>query len=80
MQFDLKGTRAVVSGSTEGIGYAIARGLAVGGAEVVVNGRSEARTEEAAARLRSEVAGAVVAGVAGDLSTAEGAHAFLARA
>jgi len=80
MQFDLKGTRAVVSGSTEGIGYAIARGLAVGGAEVVVNGRSEARTEEAAARLRFEVAGAVVAGVAGDLSTAEGAGAFLARA
>ena len=48
MHIRLTGRRAVVSGSTAGIGYAIAKGLAAAGAAaVVLNGRSEARVEEA---------------------------------
>ena len=42
MKIDLTGKRAVVSGSTQGIGFAIAKGLAESGAHVVLNGRSEA--------------------------------------
>ena len=49
MQIDLTGKRAVVSGSTQGIGFAIAKGLAESGAHVVINGRTEAAV---GARLR----------------------------
>jgi NAD(P)-dependent dehydrogenase (short-subunit alcohol dehydrogenase family) len=57
MIIDLKGKRALVSGSTAGIGYAIAKGLAKAGAAVVINGRGEARVNEAVDRLRGENAG-----------------------
>lgn len=72
MRIDLSGRRALVSGSTAGIGYAIAKGLAAAGADIVLNGRSEARVREAAGRMTDEVPGARVQGVAADLSTAEG--------
>ncbi len=72
MLIDLKGKTALVTGSTEGIGYAVARQLARAGADVVVNGRSEDKTEKAAGRLRSEGAKGIVTGVAADLATAEG--------
>jgi gluconate 5-dehydrogenase len=49
--FDLKGRRALVTGSSQGIGFALARGLAGAGAEVVLNGRDETRLAEAAARI-----------------------------
>lgn len=75
MKIDLSGRTALVSGSTQGIGYAIAEGLARCGAHVVVNGRG-ASTEEAAARLRSAVPDATVTPVAADLATAEGAAAM----
>ena len=52
--FDLSGRRALVTGSSAGIGYALARGLASAGAEVVLNGRNEARLAEALDRLRDE--------------------------
>ncbi len=80
MKIDLTGRRAVISGSTAGIGYAIARGLAVAGAHVVVNGRTDGRVEEAVRRLRAEVATASAEGIAADLGTAEGAEAFTAQA
>ncbi|WP_222106312.1 SDR family NAD(P)-dependent oxidoreductase [Catellatospora sichuanensis] len=73
---DLSGRAALVSGSTQGIGYAIAERLARCGAHVVVNGRG-ASTEAAAARLRAAVPDATATAVAADLATAEGAAAML---
>ncbi len=49
--FDLTGRRALVTGSSQGIGLALAEGLAAAGAEVVLNGRGAARLEAAAARI-----------------------------
>ena len=52
--FDLSGKRALVTGSSSGIGFALARGLAGAGARVILNGRNEARLAEAVASLRDE--------------------------
>jgi gluconate 5-dehydrogenase len=52
--FDLTGKRALVTGSSSGIGFALARGLAGAGARVILNGRNETRLAEAVARLRDE--------------------------
>lgn len=79
MKIDLSGKRAVVSGSTAGIGLAIATGLAGAGAEVVVNGRTEERVQQAIATIREVAPTAILSGVASDMATAEGA-ATLARA
>ncbi|MGO9707284.1 MAG: SDR family NAD(P)-dependent oxidoreductase [Polyangiaceae bacterium] len=73
MDLHLKGKRAVVSGSTAGIGFAIAAALAREGAAVVVNGRTAARVDEAIRRIRAAHAGAIVEGVACDLGTRAGA-------
>lgn len=72
MKIDLSGTTAIVTGSTGGIGFAIARGLAGTGASVVVNGRTQAKADAAAAAIVKAVPGAKVRGVAADVSTAEG--------
>jgi NAD(P)-dependent dehydrogenase (short-subunit alcohol dehydrogenase family) len=77
MLIDLSGKTAVVSGSTEGIGYAIAAGLAKSGARVVLNGRAQAKVDEALARLKDRAPNADAQGFAGDLSTAEGCAALL---
>ncbi|VEC81563.1 Dehydrogenases with different specificities (related to short-chain alcohol dehydrogenases) [Raoultella ornithinolytica] len=53
MKIDLSGKVALVTASTAGIGFAIAKGLAASGAEVVVNGRSERSVNEAIARLQT---------------------------
>jgi NAD(P)-dependent dehydrogenase (short-subunit alcohol dehydrogenase family) len=71
MDLKLRGKRALVTGSTAGIGFAIARGLARERAEVIVNGRSEQKVAEAIQRISSEV-GSTATGVAADLSSAEG--------
>jgi NAD(P)-dependent dehydrogenase (short-subunit alcohol dehydrogenase family) len=76
MQIDLSGRTALVSGSTKGIGFAIAEGLARAGAAVVVNGRGADGTADAAARLGEAVPGSTVTPVAADLATAEGAEAL----
>ena len=78
MHIDLSGKTAIVTGSTGGIGYAIAKGLANAGADVVVNGRSEAAVAKAVAKLKSEVPHAKVRGVAADVGTAEGCDAMVA--
>ncbi|HEX7790193.1 MAG TPA: SDR family oxidoreductase [Afipia sp.] len=72
MKIDLSGTTAVITGSTGGIGFAIAKGLAATGASVVVNGRTQAKADAAAAAIVKAVPGAKVCGVAADVSTAEG--------
>lgn len=71
MQIKLDKRRALVSGSTAGIGYAIARGLAEAGAAVIVNGRTAERVEAALGSLRQAVPGARLEGFAGDLADAE---------
>jgi NAD(P)-dependent dehydrogenase (short-subunit alcohol dehydrogenase family) len=80
MDLDLHGKRALVTGSTAGIGFAIARALAAEGASVLVNGRSSASVDRALARLREAVPGAALDGVPADAATAEGAEALLATA
>jgi NAD(P)-dependent dehydrogenase (short-subunit alcohol dehydrogenase family) len=80
MIIDLTARRAVVSGSTAGIGYAIARGLARAGASVVLNGRNPASLDSALERLRAEVPGGSAEGIAADLGTAEGVEAFVTQA
>jgi NAD(P)-dependent dehydrogenase (short-subunit alcohol dehydrogenase family) len=78
MIIDLSGRKAVVSGSTGGIGRAIAEGLAAAGATVVVNGRGEERVGKALAEMRQALPEAKLEGLAADLATAEGAAALFA--
>jgi NAD(P)-dependent dehydrogenase (short-subunit alcohol dehydrogenase family) len=80
MDLQLRGKRAVVTGSTAGIGLAIAVELAREGAAVVVNGRTAARVEEAIRRVQERAPGAEVGGVAADLATARGAEHVIAAA
>jgi len=78
MQINLKGKRALVTGSTAGIGYAIAHGLAKAGADVVLNGRKQDAVDAAVKKLVADVPGSNVRGLAADLSTAAGAEAMVA--
>lgn len=70
MDLQLENKLALVSGSTAGIGLAIAKTLAAEGARVIVNGRTRARVEEALASIRQEHPGAKLESFAGDLSLA----------
>lgn len=74
MDLKLNGKKALVTGSTAGIGLAIASVLAREGASVIVNGRTQARVDEAIGKIKSEFPNADVSGVAADLSTVEGAE------
>ena len=76
MDLKIRGKLALVSGSTAGIGHAIAAALAAEGARVIVNGRTQAGVDEAVARIAPGPGGAVL-GFAGDLGTAEAAQALL---
>jgi NAD(P)-dependent dehydrogenase (short-subunit alcohol dehydrogenase family) len=76
MKIDLSGKTALVTGSTAGIGYAIVKGLAASGAEVVVNGRGQDKVEAAVAKLKQAVSGAKLRGIAADVSTADGCAAL----
>lgn len=74
MDLGLKGKRALVTGSTAGIGFAIAKLLAREGAFVYVNGRTEARVNKAVGEIEGKVDG-----VAADLGTEEGAAKLFSR-
>jgi NAD(P)-dependent dehydrogenase (short-subunit alcohol dehydrogenase family) len=77
MNIDISGKTALVTGSTAGIGYAIAKGLAASGASVVLNGRKQATVDVAVAKLTGEVKGAKVRGIAADVSAAEGGNTLV---
>jgi NAD(P)-dependent dehydrogenase (short-subunit alcohol dehydrogenase family) len=79
MNLKLRDKRALVSGSTKGIGFAIATGLAREGARVIVNGRSEKAVAAAKAQIEESVPDAQVEGFAGDLATAEATAMLLQR-
>jgi NAD(P)-dependent dehydrogenase (short-subunit alcohol dehydrogenase family) len=79
MDLKLRGKRALVTGSTVGIGFAIARGLARERAEVIINGRTEQKVAEAVQRISSEV-GSRAVGIAADLGSAEGVARLVAEA
>jgi NAD(P)-dependent dehydrogenase (short-subunit alcohol dehydrogenase family) len=72
MNIDLSGLTALVTGSTTGIGRAIATGLARTGAEVVVTGRVQANVDKAMASISQAIPAARLRGIAADLSTADG--------
>jgi NAD(P)-dependent dehydrogenase (short-subunit alcohol dehydrogenase family) len=76
MDFKLRGRTALVTGSTAGIGFAIAKGLAEEGAKVIVNGRSEGGVKTAVDRIREAVPKAGAEGLAADAGTAAGADAL----
>src|SRR5712671_926342 len=78
MKIDLSGKTALVTGSTSGIGHAIARGLAAAGASVVVNGRTQAKVDAAVAAIAGAVPDSKVRGIAADVSTAAGCKALAA--
>src|SRR5712691_4508086 len=80
MNLGLSGKTAVVSGSTAGIGFAIAAALAAEGAKVIVNGRTEARVSAAVERIGQRVKNADVRGIPADLGTSRGVETFLQQA
>jgi NAD(P)-dependent dehydrogenase (short-subunit alcohol dehydrogenase family) len=72
MDTGLKDKRALVTGSTAGIGFATARALTREGAHVTVNGRTRERVRNAVDQLQRDFPGAIVHGIATDLSNAQG--------
>lgn len=77
MDLGYAGKRCLVTASTGGLGYAIARAMAAEGAEVYLNGRNRETVDGAVARLRGEVPGATVDGVVGNSGSADGCAAII---
>lgn len=71
MDLQLKSKRAFISGSTQGIGYAIARQLLGEGARVIINGRMQEKVDEAVANLKRDHSSAEVSGIAADFAKAD---------
>lgn len=71
MDLQLKGKTAFVSGSTQGIGFAIARQLLQEGATVIINGRTAEKVNQAVEKLSRQVPGSSVSGIAADFSKAD---------
>jgi NAD(P)-dependent dehydrogenase (short-subunit alcohol dehydrogenase family) len=79
MDLGLAGKHALVTGSTAGIGLAIAKGLATEGASVVITGRTKATVDAALKRLKDAVPEAKVVGIVADCATAAGADTVFAQ-
>ncbi len=79
MDLQLRSKRALITGSTTGIGFAVAAGLAREGTSIIVNGRSAERVKAAVERLRGTTGASPVdvLGVAADLSTAGGVASLI---
>ena len=80
MNIDLMGLRALVTGSTSGIGKATARRLAECGAEVAINGRTGERVQATIAEIANAVPGAKLLAASGDIATPEGARTVIGAA
>ncbi len=72
MDLQLNGKKALVTGSTAGIGFAIAHTLAREGASVVITGRTQDRVDNALKRIQQKIGDAKVSGIAADLATSHG--------
>ncbi len=72
MNLQLDGKKALVTGSTAGIGFAIARALAREGASVTITGRTQHRVDNAIENIQKEIHGAKVSGIAADLAARDG--------
>ena len=72
MNLQLDGKKTLVTGSTAGIGFAIARALAREGASVVITGRTQQRVDNATEDIRKEIRDAKISGIAVDLATPDG--------
>jgi NAD(P)-dependent dehydrogenase (short-subunit alcohol dehydrogenase family) len=79
MDLQLTNKKALVTGSTAGIGFAIASALAQEGASVVVNGRSQQRVDEAVKLIQKKTGSAQVTGMAADLGTKEGVDELIGK-
>src|SRR5436305_12314397 len=79
MDLDLTGKVALVSGSTRGLGFASAAGLAEMGADVIINGRDDAAVTQAMAKIRQSSPSANLHGAVFDLAGAEGCAALVAQ-
>ncbi|RYZ77792.1 MAG: SDR family oxidoreductase, partial [Proteobacteria bacterium] len=79
MNIDLHGKKALITGSTAGIGFAIAEGLDRAGAEVYINGRTQARVDNAVAALRKNNPESRARGVSADCGTASGVESLIAQ-
>lgn len=79
MDLQLDGKLALVSGSTAGIGYAIAESLATEGAQVIINGRTASRVERAVQKLQNSGVRGRVQGFAADLGTSDGVSQIAAK-
>ena len=78
MDMQLKNRSALITGSTSGIGFAIAKGLAAEGANVTLTGRTQAAVDRALAQLRKDFPSVKADGVAADCATAAGAQQVFA--